>query len=325
MQDPNTSENAPDEMITPKGRVRKHPPKKKVERKHGRPAVDPEVKLSNRRLKDEKRKAYIKELLAEGKITHPEARDMARKAKVSLDDPVIDTNIDSGTYDDIPSPKAYDKYMEKLSLQKASGGRGLTLLEMNEKNQFIAYLEAGMGRYQACRQLKCSYSRFYNSFLHDPVFKEEVKTVEKSLIGMCEAQIYNAALNGDISSAERFIRIKHQGAQTAFGNRIAISEHKLKKKAVEAQIGAMAQNNRPSFACLTDAELDDYNNITERVQSGQPVSSDDQARLGTYAAKLIRANSPNLKPPTDFVSETANTDIPMPSIETTFEEVNDNE
>lgn len=254
-----------------------------------------------------RRKEYILSLIRSGEIGSAEGRRRAKLAGIEIEPHEIGEGKYRGQEIVAPTPEECDidpdrEYKRRLSYLKEQGGRGISLLSGKEMKTFLDYIKLGMGRYAACQTIGITYEKFHNTFRHDEVFCNEVKTAEKACLGLLEMRIYDAALNGDLGACRDFIRIKTNRQAMIFGQKITKSEHNLKRRAVEAQLGMMNQNNRPSFACLSDKELEDYNKITEMIGQGVQPSQDDLVRLGQYSARLIQANSP-APPNRDFVGE----------------------
>ena len=269
----------------------------------GKTPMSAEEKKNKKTLKKEQQRAYLEGLRDSRQITIVDYNRLLKEMGLKPND--ADREAEQAIIDS--STRGED--LQEIRTYQRKPGPKAELLIQAEREEFIAYLKTGIGRHAACEQTHIHYARFLRTYRSDIEFKALVVMVEEALPGYCMARLYDSAMNGDISSAARYIQFHRSNSDSVFQRRLASEELKLKKRATEAQIGALeSQSDRPSFACLSNQELEDYEHLNTLVRSGAPLSDDETKRLGTYTVKLIQENTPKL-PVTDHVAEVAQAPI----------------
>lgn len=283
----------------------------------GRPRIPDEEKKNRKQIRQERQKAYLEQLRAEGHLTTVGAARLADKIGVTLDGMAENPEDLTGTYDDPIMANRDPKMQNDLVRNEHTRGPKPVDLSKAEKQQILEYLSIAMGRAASCKQAKVSSQRFHRSMNNDPEFASQVRLTENSLIGMSAMVVYLAGQNGDVQAASKFISLNETRKSSGFNRKMMSLEYQLKQRAVNSQISAMHGSGRPSFATFSNKELDDYESITNKVRSGQTLDPEEAIRLGTYTAKLIAASAPAPAPPTDHVAEAANAPL---AIDATYTE-----
>jgi hypothetical protein len=157
------------------------------------------------------------------------------------------------------------------------------------------------------------YERFLRQLTEDHEFRTLIYTIEGSTIGVCEMVVFGAALNGDVNAASRYIGLRHNKDEGRFKRKLALAEFKLKEKAVNSQLDTINPSPRLSFACLSNDELIDYDELQDKIKSGTECTANELTRLGFYTAKLMKANQPQPAPVVDFVAQAASEPLRLES------------
>lgn len=329
MKDSNTSEKTSNSLPAPEAATPAAPTPFKKPRVKRTPEQRKRESQSAKEKRLEARRLYIQQLIAEGKLSVSEGVKLGKESGVEVNVPEVLESFrpeqDSSIQNDSNVNPNISNGIANINAIMNSRGQIPTIFGDSEKQTFLEFLSTGIGVAATLRAMKTGYNRYKTTLTSDANFKEQVQVYEDSLEGLCAGRIFEAAMMGDQGAASRFLQYRTSSKSSAFERRMRIQEVKLRKQAVEAQIGALTQNQRPSFACLTNEELEDYANINEKVRLGQSLDPEALARLGLYTAKLMQANSPKLeKPAADFIDQEANRPI-GPAIEAKFTEESSDE
>lgn len=230
-----------------------------------------------------------------GLISSKEAEKLAKRVKADL------APVDPETAAEVAA--VVEPYIGEPTpvLAVATRSRVTTYLSDEDQQQFIRFIDAGYNREAAAKLARVAYNRVRATLLDFPEFREEVIVSELAREGHCQQVIYEKALtpdNPDIGCAGLFIRNAHAVREMHRANRLKRAELLLKKREVDAKLQETAASDyRPDFTVFADHELDDYNGLCDKVQSGADLTPEELTRYGAYQVALARASARRVEGP----------------------------
>lgn len=164
------------------------------------------------------------------------------------------------------------------------------MLTADQKRAIVADVEAGIGRFSACRRLGVPLASLREALVADVRFREEVQLCEAALVDQCMLQVFSAALESPSAAAE-YIKLARSRSMEKVKVKLARKQLAIQSRAVDSAI-AGSGGTRLDFRALTDDEFRRYSAIHVRLRDGNPVDAADAVEYARLTAKISSSAPP---------------------------------